>query len=99
MSVLLLLLLLLLLISLSCFKGETDPPPPSSAVRAHAPLLSALPPQKVNYPLQPSAVNPPPPHLPRILALPIQRDVPHHLPSAVCADPLPPLSALLQGQG
>ena len=49
--------------------------PPPSDVHAHAPLLSDLLPQRVNPPLHPSATNPPP--LPQLLALPLQRGVPH----------------------
>ena len=63
------LLLLILLRSPSRFKGEADPLPPPSAVRAHAPLLSALHPQQVKPPLQPSAINLPP--LPQILDFPL----------------------------
>ena len=50
-------------------QGRGGPPPPPSAMRAHAPLLSVLLPQRVEPPLQPSAVNPPP--LPQILTLPL----------------------------
>ena len=78
-------------------QGRGGPPPPLSALRAHAPLLSALLPQQVEPPLQPSAVNPPP--LPQILASTLQRDVPHLQPLSVRAPPPPPLSVLLQGLG
>ena len=50
-------------------QGLGGPPPPTSAVRAHDPLLSTLLPQRVKPPLQPSVINPPP--LPHILAFPL----------------------------
>ena len=62
----------------------------------HAPLLSAFFPQRVEPPLQPSAVNPPP--LPQILAFPLQRDVPPLHPLFACSNP-PPLSVSLQRRG
>ena len=77
-------------------QGRGGPPPPTSAVRAHAPLLSALHPQIVEPPLQSSVVNPPP--LPQILALPLQRDVPPLQPLSTCAPP-PPISVSIQGRG
>ena len=77
-------------------QGRGGPPPPISAVRAHAPLLSALYPQRVEPPLQPSVVNPPP--LPQILAFPLQRDMPPLQPLSTCAPP-PPISVSLQGRG
>ena len=40
-------------------QGRDGPPPPPSDVRAHAPLISALIPQRVKPPFQPSSVNPP----------------------------------------
>ena len=70
-------------------QGRGEPLPPPSAVRAHAPLLSALLTQPVEPPLQPSAVNPSP--LPQILALPPQRYV-LPLQSLFMRSPPPPLS-------
>ena len=55
-------------------QGRGRTPPPTSAVRAHAPLLSEFRPQRVEPPLHTSAVKSPP--LPQILAFPIQRDIP-----------------------
>ena len=78
-------------------QGRGGPPPPNSAVHAHDPLLSDLLPQRVDPPLQPSAVNPPP--LPHTLAFPIRRDVPPLQPIYVCAPPDPSLSVSLQGRG
>ena len=77
-------------------QGRGGDPPATSAVRAHAPLLSVLPPQRVEPPLKPSAVNSSP--LPQILSFPLQRDVPPLQPISVCAPP-PPLSVSLQGRG
>ena len=89
-------MLLLLLHTLSQFKRKADPPPPTSSVRAHAPLLSALHPQQVEPPLEPSVVNPP--LLPQILAFTLQRDVPPLQPLSTCA-PSPPIPVSLQGRG
>ena len=69
-------------------------PPPPSAVRTYAPLLSDFIPQQVEPPLKPSAVNPPP--LPRILAFPLQRGV-HPLQSLFVCDSPTLFSVLLQG--
>ena len=77
-------------------QGRGGPPPPTSAVRTNALLLSALHPQQVEPPLQPSVVNPPP--LPHILAFPLQQDVPPLHPLSMCAPP-PPISVSLQGRG
>ena len=71
-------------------------PPPTSAMRAHAPLLSTLLHQRFETPLQPSAVNPPP--LPQILSFPLQQYVSPIQPLSVCAPP-PTLSVSLQGRG
>ena len=62
---------------------------PPSDVHTHDTLLSALIPQQVKPPFQPSAINYPPLH--HILVLPLQQDVPHFQPSAVRADPPPSL--------
>ena len=64
-------------------------------MRADYPLLSALLPQRVEPPLQPSAVNPPP--LTQLLALPIQQDVPP-VQTLAGHDPPHPLSVLIQGR-
>ena len=77
-------------------QGRGGPHRPPSVVRADAPLLSALIPQKVEPPLQPSAINPSP--LIQILALPLQLNVPPLQPLSARAPP-PPLSVLLQGRG
>ena len=61
----------------------------------HAPILSALLPQRVEPPLQPSAVNPPP--LPQVLAFTLQQYMPPLQPLSAC-DPPPLLSILLQGR-
>ena len=92
----LLLLLPPLFRSPSCFKGNADPPHPTSAVHAHAPLLSALIPQNFKPTIQPSATNPP--TLTQILDLHLQKDVPH-LQNLATHATNPPLSVLLQGQG
>ena len=65
-------------------------------MREYAPLLSDLHPQRVEPPLQSSAVNPPP--LPQILELSLQRDVPLIKPLATHAPPPLP-SASLQERG
>ena len=70
-------------------QGQGGTPPPNLAVHANSPLLSFLPPQWVDPPLQPSAVNPP--HLPQILAFPLQQDMPPLQPLYTCVTP-PPLS-------
>ena len=68
-------------------QGRGGPPPPTSAVRAYAPLISDLLPQRFEPHLQPSNV---PASLPQIPALPLQ-------PLALI---LPPLSFVsLQGRG
>ena len=54
-------------------KGPGVPPNPTSDVRYHAPLLSAFHPQRVEPPLQPSAVKPS--YLPHILGFPLQQEV------------------------
>ena len=77
-------------------QGGGRPPPPHSSVHAHDTLLSALLPQQVDSPLQPSDVNTP--HLPQLLAFPLQRDVLTLHPLSTCAPP-PPLSISLWGQG
>ena len=76
-------------------QGQGGPPPLPLSVCAHAPLLSAFPPQLVKPPLQPSAINPPP--LPQILAFTLQRDVSPLQTLFACAPP-PLLSVLLQGR-
>ena len=78
----------LLLRSMSRFNSEAEPLPPPSAVRAHDCLLSALQPQQVEPPLQPSAVN--------TSSLPIQRYMP--LQPLYACDPPIPLSVSLQGK-
>ena len=72
------------------------PPPTPSALQSRAPLFSALLPQRVKPPLQPSALHPPP--LPQILAFSLQQDVPILQPLSTCA-PSPPLSVSPQGRG
>ena len=72
------------------------PPPPPSAVQSCAPIFSALLPQRVNPPLQPSALHHPP--LPKILAFSLQQDLPLLQPLSTCAPP-PPLSISPQGRG
>ena len=62
------------------------PPPSRSAVRAYAPLLSALLPQKFDPPLQPSNVSAP---LSQISALPLQ---------PLALNPPPLTSVLFQGR-
>ena len=68
----------------------------SAAVRAHAPLISAVLPQQAKRPLQPSAVNPL--LLSHILAFPLQRDVPPLQPLSSCAHPSP-ISLSLKERG
>ena len=81
----------------------------TSSKPAPLPLLSALVPQRVEPPLQPSTVNPPPlthisalplavfTPLPRLSALPLQQGVPPLNPLDVHAPH--PLSILIQGIG
>ena len=78
-------------------QGKGLPPPLPSAVSADAPLLSALLPQQVEPPLQPSAINPPP--IPQISALNLQLYAPPLHTSVECAPPPPQISVLLQGKG
>ena len=77
-------------------QGKSRPPSPPSAVRAHAPLLSVLLHQRVEPPLQTSAVNTPP--LPLLLSFTIQQEMLPLQPLSTCAPP-PLLSVLLQGRG
>ena len=89
-------MILILLCSPPQFKGEADPLPPPLDVHDHVPLLSALHPQRVEPPLQPTALNPPP--LTQLLVFTLQRDLPLLQTLSAC-DPLPPLLFLLQGRG
>ena len=84
-----------LLISVS-IQARGGPPPPPSAVQAHDPIFSALTPQRVETPLQPSDVHPT--SLPQLFAFSLQQDVPplHHL--STCAPP-PLISVSTQGRG
>ena len=68
-------------------QGQGGPPTLASAVRAYAPLISSLLPQRFEPPLQPSNVPTP---LPQIPALTLQ---------PLALNPPPLVSSLLEGKG